>query len=537
MLINEIHLNELNSPHQKINARVEIYKGSTLERTCTCDDALKDFTVERAGEGKFFGYGICHKSNANLIDINKEITITTEHTIKLAFGVNNNFIYPFPLFYVKNPLRDEATNELRVETYDALYEAENHTFEELELIAPYTIDDVLYACTALLGIEYRHDGYSSFSRVYENGANFDGQESLRTVLNRIAEATQTIYYLNNENHLVFKRLTNPVETDFTITARSFITLESGKEQILANVCHATALGDNVISTSEREGVIQYVRDNPFWDMREDIADLVNEAEATMGGLSIYDFSCEWIGNYLLEIGDSIAFQVADNDYFVSFLLDDVITYDGTLTESSAWTYSENDSETSSNPSSLGDALNTTFAKVDKLNKQITMAIGENQVNGSKIAQLQMTVDGLNSIVESHEESVQAQLDAANESIENLITRTNLMQTAEDVQIAIETERENGATKVKTSTGFTFDDTGLTVSKSDSEISTLITEDGMRVYKREEEMLAADNQGVKAVNLHSTTYLIIGANSRLENYVNNEGQARTACFWISGQGGV
>lgn len=82
--------------------------------------------------------------------------------------------------------------------------------------------------------------------------------------------------------------------------------------------------------------------------------------------------------------------------------------------------------------------------------------------------------------------------------------------------------------VTTSTGFTFDADGLKVEKSGSEMSTQITEDGMKVYRNDEEMLTANNQGVNAVNLHATTYLIVGYNSRFEDMGN-----RTGCFWIGG----
>ena len=61
------------------------------------------------------------------------------------------------------------------------------------------------------------------------------------------------------------------------------------------------------------------------------------------------------------------------------------------------------------------------------------------------------------------------------------------------------------------------------------MSTTITEDGMTVYKDEEAVLIADNEGVRAEDLHATTYLIIGTNSRFENYGDN----RTGCFWIGG----
>ena len=100
-------------------------------------------------------------------------------------------------------------------------------------------------------------------------------------------------------------------------------------------------------------------------------------------------------------------------------------------------------------------------------------------------------------------------------------------TSESVQIAINKALENGVDKVSTSTGFTFDDTGLTISKSDSEMSTLIDDDGMKVSKNEEEVLTADNTGVNAINLTARQYLIIGTNSRFEDY----GDSRTGCFWI------
>ena len=75
---------------------------------------------------------------------------------------------------------------------------------------------------------------------------------------------------------------------------------------------------------------------------------------------------------------------------------------------------------------------------------------------------------------------------------------------------------------------TFNDEGMTISRSGSEMTTKITEDGMTVYRDNQEVLVADNVGVKATNLHATTYLIIGTNSRFEDYDNG---ARTGCFWI------
>ena len=50
---------------------------------------------------------------------------------------------------------------------------------------------------------------------------------------------------------------------------------------------------------------------------------------------------------------------------------------------------------------------------------------------------------------------------------------------------------------------------------------------MTVYRDSTPVLTANNSGVDAVNLHATTYLIVGNNSRFEDY----GEDRTGCFWI------
>lgn len=121
------------------------------------------------------------------------------------------------------------------------------------------------------------------------------------------------------------------------------------------------------------------------------------------------------------------------------------------------------------------------------------------------------------------------LDSVNADIEVLRNEVSMKMTSEAVNIQIQSAMEKGASKVVTNTGFTFDDDGMTVEKSGSEMKTQITEDGMVVYQNDEAVLTANNTGVDAKNLHATTYLIIGGRSRFENYGSN----RTGCFWIGG----
>ena len=110
MLINSIHSTELNSSIQKIRARVEIHEGSTLMKICNCGMELSDFTVERTGEGKFFGYGICQKLKVNFLDETLALSLTKNNFLEATFGVNNEFIYPFQFTFIWDKSFEKATS-------------------------------------------------------------------------------------------------------------------------------------------------------------------------------------------------------------------------------------------------------------------------------------------------------------------------------------------------------------------------------------------------------------------------------------------
>ena len=147
-----------------------------------------------------------------------------------------------------------------------------------------------------------------------------------------------------------------------------------------------------------------------------------------------------------------------------------------------------------------------------------------------VSSLTLGADSISASVKSLEESVTNTTNGLSSDISRIQDQVNLAMTSSDVKLEIQKEMSKGVNKVSTSTGFTFDDKGLMINKSDSEMSTQITEDGMKIYKNNEVMLTANNQGVDAKNLHATTYLIIGGNSRMEDFIEN-GSKRTAIFWI------
>ena len=677
---------------RRIKAKVELYNGSTLVATYTQADKVISFDIQRVGEdGKFFGFGICHRLNVHLIDVQRELDISTANTIKISLGAelpDGTTEYKiYPSFQVSEVHRDENTNELSVTAYDAIYKASEHAVSELVLTKPYTIKQFVEACASVLGVSAT--GHINFILSYENGANFDGTETLREALDDVAEATQTIYFLDANNKLCFKQLDKSGNAVISIDKSKYMTLKSGVGHRLQTICMCTELGDNVSESTTLVGSTQYVRDNAFWELRDDIAALVHNAITTIGDISIDVFDCTWRGNPALEVGDKIALTTKDNKALTAYLLNDTIKYDGSLSEKTQWKYDANGTETESNPTSLGDAIKQTYARVDKQEKQITLLAsemnsqtqaikktvkqvdveyylststtsatggqwsttaptwqegkymwsrqkvtytdgtsitrnatciagakgadgtngrgitsvtteyyistsqtelaggswsasqpaweegkyiwtrskivynnpttteyttavcdaawaqinaitGQQKTNTTDISQLKVEKNNISAsvatIVEKQSDidstivDMQKGIGEQNQSnaaqFETLTNKVNATMTSEQVQLAISTEVAKGANKVTTSTGFKFDDSGLTISKTNSEMSTKIDEDGMSIYKGSEEVLTADNTGVDAKNLHATTYLIIGTNSRLEDY-----GSRTGCFWI------
>lgn len=844
----------INSPIRQIKAKVELYNGSTLVDTFTYRDLIKSIDIDRVGaENKFFGFGVCQKLTLHLIDIKRALNITTANSFKVYFAAaDGKYISNFPTFKVSETHRDENTNELSITAYDVIYGASNNTVSQIRLVA-YTVKEFAEAIAAFIGatgivIEGLAEGETCFNTYYAEGANFDGSESLRDALDAIAEATQTIYYLDIQNRLVFKRLDKDGAPALEITKNDYFTLDSKTNRRLTKVVSATELGDNIggklresaqgeaiqltnvddfigyqvesknlipefysltnttyengvytqieadtsagivlkvnmfntegsyigqqviwasntgkhsltfsfdeplstiffgingsqidsgatynishlpvgeytisadftnitqgsfswcdvqlekgtaatpytpvvedieavniraqgknllnmdaglninygdgdILTKENDiytftnrngiryfdipcnipagvdlnfsideienattgelsfatlylrldgedsiddftlmtnqqsahiktsykvnklvfylmsstssgdyirfknpqleigtaatafepykepieylqgaeiaainpttvlttnttgalinvvyhlrnnlsGTTQYVKNNAFWDLREDRAELVDNALAAVYGFTINQFECSWRGNYLLEIGDKISLTTKDNSNNISYVINDTISYNGAFSQQTQWNYTEGE-ETESTPSNLTEAIKQTFAKVDKVNKEITMVVDETTT------------------IKATAESVSASVKKIDENVSDLTNAVNSKMSAEAVEISIQNELQKGVDKVITSTGFTFDETGLTIDKSNSEITTQITEDGMTIYKGSNDVLTADNEGVKAADLHATTFLIIGNTSRFEDY----GNSRTGCFWI------
>ncbi len=101
-------------------------------------------------------------------------------------------------------------------------------------------------------------------------------------------------------------------------------------------------------------------------------------------------------------------------------------------------------------------------------------------------------------VEATAENNKTATDQQIQEIKNTV-EANQTSTAYEIQI-INQQLVNGVVKFDTGTGYTFDIEGLKINKTDSIIRLILDNNGLVVYRNNDEVLRADSDGVNAENM-------------------------------------
>ena len=134
----------------------------------------------------------------------------------------------------------------------------------------------------------------------------------------------------------------------------------------------------------------------------------------------------------------------------------------------------------------------------------------------------MSLDGIQGQVQQNK--------AENDRLKTVCT--TLEQTGESLQLQVQTLTAEGTSRVKTSTGYTFDEDGLKITKQGQQMENLLDNTGMYVKRSGQTILQANSQGVAAADVTVRNFLIIGDHARLEDYADGTDFKRTACFYLS-----
>lgn len=246
---------------RQVVSKVELFEGSTLLDTYKNTGIIKSISIERVGESsKFFGFGVSTKIKVELIN-NGNLDISTINDFKTYIGLldSDSTIYiAYPKTSVTEVHKDEIKGTLSITSYDVLEKLKQHYFSEVS-ITNYTIKELIEAIAELIGFEVVVPNIDLFDLSYEEGANFEGTETLKDIFDDVAEATGTIYFVNYEDKVVFKRLDRDSEAVETIDKSLYIELETSTNRRLQTIASVTDLGDNISASTSMIGTTQYIR--------------------------------------------------------------------------------------------------------------------------------------------------------------------------------------------------------------------------------------------------------------------------------------
>jgi hypothetical protein len=483
--VSDRYLDAFKAPARHITGKVECETESGTI-TMAPNGSLVNFIIEKtAPKGKLFGFAVSQKITIEAIGILDSIKRGDKLVPSIESLDYTDDVVLMPHFYVDTVEFNKVKNRTIINGFDILHKLDSIPISNFEFTYP------VYALNYALDILEPIGGYVEFdgaiNQLIREPANLEGTETTRSVLAALAEFTGSICYVSQEDTVKFRGMGGSDFTD-VITADDYFDLTIGEVITLTKIASATELNDNYVAGED--GYTQVMWENPFLNANSEVSTLIVPIANKVRNTQCTGYVLTWRGCPAYEMGDFIILQEKDGTAQYTRYFNEQIVYNGGLRVSSSWEPIESEAVEAA-PQSLGEALKQVYAKVDKVNKEISLVVKE-------------------------------------EDLEALRQEVSLKVSQDDVKILVEEAMGEGVDSVTTSTGFTFDEEGLTITKSGSDITTTITEDGMYIKRGYEEVLTADNEGVKAEDLHATTYLIIGVNSRFEDY---DQKQRTGCFWI------
>ena len=485
----------LSTPVREFKARVEVHRNSTLIGTYTQADAIKKVVIERIAEdGKFFGVGVSQKLNLTLVDKDRTFEIKKNDKLRVSIGIITgktstspdttaiageaivgkaivgtgragepivNYI-EFPSFYVDEVVYDDISKEVSIVGYDIINKLKYFTVKDLGLEPPYSNKDFILACARKVGTTASMS--DSYSTTYAKGGNFDGTENLRSAFDSAAESAGCVYYANDSDIIKVQ----PINTEkgFTVNGSNYFEATKSDSYQINEVVSITELGDNTTYQASREGVKANIYENPFLTYTDSLSANLQKIYTTISGISLDQYSLDWRGNLALEPFDEIKIITERYGTIISTVANDVITYDGGLSETTSWTYKESESA----DATLSSVISKTSAKVDKVNNTITLIAKDVNDLGNNYSELVLTTNGITSTVSAQGERI-SQVEQTADSLQTQITTvdgkaTEAKQTADGFSQRI-TNAEGSITSIESS----IDSIETTVQRADQNASS------------------------------------------------------------------
>ena len=450
------------------------------------------------------------------IDVNNSIPKGT--TINAQFGlyVNNAFEYVnLGSYKTHEPIRNEDTDAYTIEAYDMI--EDSMIDYDLDVEYPITVRNMFIAIFNRLG--WNTSGIPASFINYNkeikqdvwSGINYTYRDCLDEL------CTITCQWLLEKNGI--PTLTQPIATNQTIDENYCSETDVNiKKLVFFNALIFSRAEDADLIDRRDETSIEInglhafkVKDNQLLSTN-DRSDYIDEMWNYIRAFHYYSFDIKSVGVVFLEPIDLFTLSLFGTPYNTLLLADDLEITSGIA----EYLHSDEPKEEEADlkySSDTDKTQNQTYLIVDKQNGVINEYVSKvENIAKDEGNHYQEVLDkfggyALQSDFASLESDVQR-------VTTNTYTRTEINQKLTDGSV----------TKVMTTSG-TFDENGMRYEKTNAKTSTLINEKGVEVDSttNNEELLFAGfdeniNQTiVRTENINVRKYLVIGDNSRIEDY--------------------
>ena len=277
-------------------------------------------------------------------------------------------------------------------------------------------------------------------------------------------------------------------------------------------------------------------DNPILYTQELRQIALNGCERLFG-LRYLPFTTKTIGHPWLEGDDYIQLDNLDGKTLYTYPFDRKLEYKGYIKSDIASTAKTDTEQKYEFESELLSRIVSAEISVNKAEATVT-------ANTQKITQLEQGVENANINTNNLRDSINKTLTdyAKSEDVVQLRQAVKTQQTETNLKIEIINEvLEGGISKVKTSKGYTFNDDGINIADSESEITSKLDNKSFEVRDNtsghtNSELLYAGiddktkESVVRSENLTVRKYFNIGTNSRLEDFEKNN-KPGTGVFFV------
>lgn len=299
----------------------------------------------------------------------------------------------------------------------------------------------------------------------------------------------------------------------------------------------TYVSEEWVEATDLKNTLYLRQENLFITQKEDVDNIFN----AVNGFKVINVSCEHRGDITLDSWDNLKYTTDKGEYYT--LNNNEVTFNGVcMSKVDVNIPAGKKAETTNiiNPS--------TEAMIKRIQTIVNEVEGNVTTVVTKTSKMEQQIKDTDAKIDSTKAEIEGNIEDVYAKKNEVVTTTELTKLVQDeAKVLIEAYKtevtDDGVKKVDTKTGYTFDTEGLKINKKDAKTSTKLDEKGLDVIdatgSTNESLLFAgfdEETGesiVRSKNMRVEKYLVIGKNSRMEDYVDEKGRQGTGMFWIGG----